>query len=156
MHRKILLSLALACLPSTGCDSQACTLIGCAGTFQIALQRDAWTAGEYTITVVADGEAIECAVTLPLQCEAPPACPQGSPFVLGLEGCALDPSQHKLGSVEFQQGHAPKSVAVQVRQDGALLGEGQYSPTYSESQPNGPDCEPTCVGADSATLALKN
>lgn len=155
MHRKILLALSLACLPSTGCDSQACTLIGCGSTFQIALQRDAWTAGEYTVTVVADGETIECAATLPLQCEAPPACPQNSPFILGLEGCALDPSQHKLGNIEFQQGHAPKSVALQIHQDGALLGEGQYSPTYSESQPNGPDCEPTCVGADSVTLALK-
>ncbi|PCC72931.1 hypothetical protein SAMN02745121_02049 [Nannocystis exedens] len=155
MLRKILLATALASLPSAGCDSQACTLIGCGSTFQIALQRAAWTAGEYTVTVVADGETIECAATLPLQCDAPPACPQSSQLILGLEGCALDPSQHKLGNLEFQQGRAPKSVAVQVLQDGALLGEGQYSPNYSESQPNGPDCEPTCVGADGVTLTLK-
>ncbi|WAS91726.1 hypothetical protein [Nannocystis punicea] len=155
MRRKILLAASLACLPAAGCDSQACTLIGCGSSFQIALQRDAWTAGKYEVTVVADGETIECSATLPLQCDAPPACPEASQLLLGLDGCALDPAQHKLGSLEFQQGRAPKSVSVQVRQDGALLGEGEYSPVYSESQPNGPDCEPTCVGAEAVALALK-
>lgn len=141
-------------LAATGCDSQACTLIGCGPAFQVELQRPEWTAGSYKITVIADGETIECTATLPLKCDAPPPCPGSSNLILGQDGCALDPSEHRLAYLEFTQGSAPKSVEVQVHQDDVLLGEGAYTPEYSESQPNGPDCAPTCVSADSATLAL--
>ena len=48
----------------------------------------------------------------------------------------------------------PASVAVSVHHDDALLGEGSYSPTYATSEPNGPDCEPTCKNAPSAELSL--
>ncbi|MDC0716827.1 hypothetical protein [Nannocystis bainbridge] len=155
MRPQIVLIASLLALPAAGCESQACTLIGCVGTFAVFLERAAWTAGEYTVTVVADDETIACTATLPLQCDAPPACPEASQLTLGVEGCKLPPAQHKLGNLEFRQGKAPKSVSVQVHQDDVLLGEGTYTPDYSESQPNGPDCGPICVGAEGVTLTLK-
>ncbi len=47
---------------------------------------------------------------------------------------------------------APKSVEVRVFQDDVLVGA--YTPVYSESFPNGPDCGPGCVSAESVMLAL--
>lgn len=154
MTTKLVLAALLAGLLATGCETQSCTAIGCGAAFQVEFQRDGWPAGDYEITVVADGETIECSVTMPLQCDAPSPCPESSQVILGREGCALEPSAQKLNYVEFSPGKTPKSVTVKVQQDDALLGEGVYAPAYSESQPNGPDCEPTCKSAESAVLAL--
>lgn len=154
--RMILLFLgaALVGLVGASCEPQGCTLIGCGPSFKVELQRAAWTPGEYTVTVVADDETFECAVSFPLQCDAPPPCPEDAEFILALSGCAGDPAEHSLPWLEFQQGSVPAAVEVRVHQDGALLGEGAYTPEYDESHPNGPGCEPLCVSAPDAVLAL--
>ncbi len=153
MHR-LILTVLLTGLTIAGCD-HACTLIGCGMAFQVDLQRAAWTAGNYEVTVIADGETIECTVTLPLDCDAPDPCGGSTKLILGRDGCALPPSQHKLSSVAFADGSAPASVEVRVLQDEVLLGEAVYMPEYSESEPNGPDCGPACKSAASGVLALK-
>lgn len=155
MRLTMIVAVMLAGLPATGCDSQACTLIGCGSSFQIEFERPAWPAGDYKVTLVADGETIECSATFPLQCDGPPACPESSKVVLGLSGCALAPSQQSLTHVEFMQGSTPKSVEVTVHQDDALLGEAAYSPEYSDSHPNGPDCDPKCTSAEAVKLTLQ-
>lgn len=154
MIRTSVSGAALAVLALLGCD-RACTQIGCGAAFSVEFQRAAWTAGDYVITVIADGETTECAVTLPLDCAAPPPCGEAAGVVLTQEGCALPASEHELGGVEFLDGQAPKSVTVRVEQDGAPLGEATYAPKYSESFPNGADCGPGCNSADAETLALE-
>ena len=146
--------LLAATLPLLACD-RACTLVGCGSPLQVDLERAAWTPGTYEVTVVADGETTVCSATLPLDCDAPPACGASSELIVGLSGCAGPPSEHKLGPIELPHGTAPKSVEVRVAQDGALIGEAVYTPTYTESYPNGPDCGPPCFGAESVTLTLQ-
>jgi len=152
--QKVVLVAMLVGLPATGCDPQACTQIGCGAEFRVEFQRPAWTPGSYRVELEVDGDSLECIATLPLDCEAPPPCPGAPQLQLLLDGCALDPSQHRIAGLEFQGGSAPKSIAVRVLQDDALLGEGAYTPVYTESFPNGPDCGPACVQAESAALAL--
>lgn len=158
MQKKLLL-VAMLALPGTGCDSKECTLIGCGSQFRIDFQRAEWTPGNYKVEIVADGDALECVATLPLDCDAPPACPGAPQVLLLLDGCALDPAEHRIAGLEFQEGSspdtAPKAVQVRVLQDDALLGEGSYMPVYTESFPNGPDCAPGCFQADPVTLALE-
>ena len=149
-----LVLVAMLALPATGCDSQACTLIGCGAGFLVDFQRAAWTPGSYKVAVVADGDAIECTAELPLNCDASLACPGASNVLLILDGCAVDPSKHRIVGIEFEEGFAPKAVEVRVFQDDMLLGEGTYMPEYSESFPNGPDCGSACVSAESVVLAL--
>jgi hypothetical protein len=154
MTRTFVPGVALAALALLSCD-HACTQIGCGAAFSVEFQRAAWTAGDYVITVTADGQTTECTATLPLDCAAPPPCGDAAGLILIQDGCALAASEHKLGGVEFLDGQAPTSVNVRVEQDGALLGEAVYAPAYTESRPNGDDCEPTCNQADGETLALK-
>jgi hypothetical protein len=159
MLKKMLMGAGLALsLAAPGCslESAGCTELGCASTFSVAFQRaGGWPAGSYRVTVVADGETFACTATMPLQCNAPPACPSSAGIIIGLSGCALDPSQQSITGVEFLQGKAPQSVTVSVHQDDVLLGEGTYTPSYTESQPNGPDCEPTCKSGGSEELTLQ-
>jgi len=159
MFKKILSRMALAILPAAiGCTTTStdCTAIGCGPAFLVQFERTgAWSPGNYRVTVVADGETVECTATLPLDCEGPPPCPSSAGFLVALNGCALDPSQHSITGVEFFQGSAPQSVEVRVYQDDVLLGEDRYFPSYTESQPNGPDCEPVCKNAEIADLALQ-
>lgn len=161
MLKNMLMGMALAAALATaapGCalESAGCTEIGCGSAFSVAFQRaGGWEAGTYRVTVVTDGETLECTATLPLDCNAPAPCPSSSGIIIGLSGCALDPSQQSITGVEILQGKAPQSVQVSVYQDEALLGEGSYTPSYTESQPNGPDCEPICKSAGSVELALQ-
>jgi hypothetical protein len=92
---------------------------------------------------------------LPLSCSDQAPCAADAPFLLGLSGCALDPSQHSLSGVEFLQGSAPTTIQVKVSHEGNLLGEGTFTPTYTTARPNGPSCEPECKGAPGVTLSLK-
>ncbi|EYF06739.1 Hypothetical protein CAP_1436 [Chondromyces apiculatus DSM 436] len=150
-----LAALAALALTTLGCETTECTEMGCVSSFAVTFAHaGAWEAGSYRVTVTVDGGApVACTVTLPLDCNAPSPCPNGTPFYISTEGCALDPAQHVLGGVDFW-GVTPASVAVSVHREGVLLGEGSYSPNYTTSQPNGPDCEPTCKNAPSAELSL--
>lgn len=141
-------------LAVAGCD-HACTLIGCGNPLQVDLQRAAWTPGTYEITVIADGETSECTVILPLDCNAPSPCGDAPNLIIEREGCALPAPQHKIGAVAFTGDSAPAAVEVRVVQDGVLLGEAAYTPKYTESTPNGPNCGPACKSSDPVTLALK-
>lgn len=147
--------LLLGCA-GTSPSGGGCTEIGCGSAFSINFQRQgAWGPGAYTVKVTVDGAPFTCTATIPLSCDAPSPCPGDAPFLLGLNGCALDPSQHSLSGIELKQGTAPASIQVDVAQDGKDLGTGTFKPTYTTSQPNGPDCEPVCKSAPSVTLSLQ-
>jgi len=164
-HRTIVgvstITLALA-LIAPGCSGPfvpgggGCTEIGCGPPFSIAFQRaGAWPIGKYAVEVVVDGQSFVCVTALPLSCSNQAPCAADAPFLLGLSGCALDPSQHSLSGVEFLQDAAPATIQVKVSHEGDLLGEGTFTPAYTTSRPNGPNCESECKGAPGVTLSLK-
>jgi hypothetical protein len=157
----VTITLGLALL-APGCSAPVvpggggCTEIGCGPPFAIAFQRaGAWPIGKYAVEVTVDGKSFMCVTALPLSCSDQAPCAADAPFLLGLSGCALDPSQHSLSGVDFLQGAAPTTIQVEVSHEGNLLGEGTFTPTFATSRPNGPSCEPECKGAPGVTLSLK-
>lgn len=145
----------------TACGSDGtsgeCTLIGCGAPFEVEFVRSGgWPAGDYRVQVDADGQRTVCDITVPFTCQQSAVCDRADPgFFVTLSGCALDPSQESIGGVVFHGENTPANVTVEVFLDGASLGSGSFTPTYTESHPNGPDCEPTCKTAPSARLTLQ-
>jgi len=154
------LLVVLPALLVTGCSEGflplgGCTELGCASSFSIEFQRQsAWKPGAYSVKATVDGKPFTCSATIPLSCNAPDPCPADAPFLLGLSGCAQDPSQHSLSGIEVLQGSAPASIDIEIAQDGSVIGTGTFKPTYTTSRPNGPGCEPICESAPSAKLTL--
>ena len=148
--------LAPGCSDAIFPGEEGCTQVGCGSPFSIAFQRaGAWPIGKYTVEVTVDGQSFTCVTALPLSCSDQAPCAADAPFLLGLSGCALDPSQHSLSGVEFLQDAAPATIQVKVSHEGDLLGEGTFTPAYTTSRPNGPNCESECKGAPGVTLSLK-
>ena len=140
-------------LPGCIQETHACTLIGCASGMEIQLQAPSWPQASYDVQVVTDGATRTCTVALPFSCDTRPSCvPAEGAWVLGLSGCMLGPGQESLSGVILND--APGSIDVQVRRDGKVVGQAHAEPTYRESRPNGPDCEPVCRTAPSITLPL--
>lgn len=154
-----LLWAGLAAL-SSGCEmlTKTCTTAGCVTGFAVDLQPtdNIWRPGRYRVDVTADGVSGSCEVTLP---PAPcgttsTTCTGQRNWGVGESGCALPSDQHSINRVAFS-GTTPATVAVVVSRDGRQLASQTFTPTYVTSQPNGPDCEPTCRTAPTATLALQ-
>jgi hypothetical protein len=142
-----------------GCDSSsqtACTAIGCTDGLAVTVTpTSAWPAGDYRFTIEADGVTTTCTGSLPLPAcgTAAITCEGGEPdaVMIGESGCALAESEHAFSDIMFTA--TPASVAVTVEFGGTQIGAGSWSPEYQTSQPNGPECEPTCTNA-SVELAL--
>jgi hypothetical protein len=103
----------------------------------------------YSVDIDADGKKSTCTTKLPLSASdpAPSSCTDAS-VQLGVSGSALPAAQQGLVGLNFTS--APAKVTVTVTRDGAMIGTKDFSPTYKKSQPNGPDCEPTCNNASVA------
>ena len=150
----------LLCGGQPGCSSKACTLIGCGPAFQVTYQvaggQSAWSPGVYNVTVTADGSTTSCDVTLPLgDCQTSSLQCTGNPdWSFDYGGCALPPEQHRIYGVTFWAA-MPANVEIVFSRDGVPLGEGTFTPTYRSSQPNGPECDPTCHGAPEATMPIQ-
>jgi hypothetical protein len=148
----------LVCSPLTvtGCSiaSQACTEIGCSNGLSLSFTKATtpWEPGMYQVDIDADGKKITCTTKLPLTASdpAPSSCTDAN-VLLGVSGSALPAAQQSLSELQFNT--APAHVTVTVTRDGAVIGTKDLTPTYKKSQPNGPDCEPTCNSA-SDTLPL--
>jgi hypothetical protein len=163
VNKRIVILLFVA---STGCKppsapaapppappSRACTEIGCGPAFGVEFQRAAgWGLGVYRIELQVDGETVSCERQIPLHCDEEPACSRADVQLVEI-GCALDVSQQSLGGVQFVA-EGPAQVSVRVRHDDTELGTAEYAPQYTESRPNGPDCEPVCRQAKHETLVL--
>ena len=130
-------------------SGRVCTQIGCIGGLHIDLAHEGpWQPGSYSFALVVDGAPISCTGSLPL-----PACDAGPPLTcdvpgrvqIGASGCALPPDQHGFSDIRIISG--PARVELTIARDGETLHEGVLTPTYVESQPNGPGCEPICRGA---------
>jgi hypothetical protein len=144
-----LLAASAAWLP--GCELASCTDIGCGPALRVEFLGGASEAGEYEITVTADGVVTTCTATLPFaSCETAVSCDRSDQgFWVMQSGCALDPSDQSLDGLEWT-GSGPESLRVEVRRDGSLVGTADATPAYHTSHPNGPDCGPICQQSDQA------
>lgn len=145
------LTLALGGCASVSPPAHGCTEIGCVNGYHVTLSSaSGWKAGKYTIDVVSDGVTTTCTATLPLTSTSTAECTRPG-VQLGLSGSMLPPEQQSLSDLTVAA--SPMAVTITVSRDGAQLVTKDFTPTYTTSQPNGPDCEPTCTSA-SDTLAL--
>jgi hypothetical protein len=148
----------------SGCimTPKACNEMGCIDSFSIttATANKSWAAGEYTLELAVDGNAVSCAYnwTNTPEVGGGGVFVQCSPTV----SVSIDPvaicTETRHGGVVSQRctpapgqftqrlaiGGTPTRVDVVVRRDGALLGERSFTPAYRTSYPNGEGCEPAC------------
>ena len=131
-------------------------MVGCADNFHVDFDKASWPAGDYTLEVELDGAKTTCTVTLPFKgCDNLAQCSGDTTSVLpGVSGCALAESEHKLSGIILVD-KQPAKVKVDVSFGGASIGSAEYTPTYTTSRPNGPDCEPVCTTAPGQKLTLK-
>ena len=139
------LALALAGCGALSPQPQGCTEIGCVNGYQITLSSASpWKAGKYTVEVVSDGVTTTCTATLPLTSTSTAEC-TGAGVQIGLSGSMLPAEQQSLSDILLAS--TPRAVKITVSRDGAQLVTKDFTPKYKTSQPNGPDCEPTCTSA---------
>lgn len=138
-------ALAMALL---ACDTQggdgACTLIGCVNgvTIEFTLRE----AGSYVVTVDAGGQKTTCMATLPLSgADTVSPCDREG-VILTRSGSALPAAQQSLGGL-FVSDTTASSITVKITRDGATVREQTFTPQYSTSRPNGPNCDPVCTQA---------
>jgi hypothetical protein len=126
-----------------------CTEMGCVDGLRLELAKaTAWAPGSYVFTFALDGAPVTCSGSLPLKaCEAGPSltCDVPDRVQIGESGCALPPEQHGFSDIQIRA--APAKVGVDIARDGQPLGGAELTPTYVESRPNGPGCDPVCHGA---------
>ncbi|WAS97959.1 hypothetical protein [Nannocystis punicea] len=139
-----------------GGGGKVCTEIGCIGGLRIELQPSSgWPAGDYTFAFALDGVPVTCKGALPLRaCDAGPSltCDVPDRVQIGESGCALPPEQH--GFADIQIPSSPAAVQLEIRRGEETIYAGDITPTYVESRPNGPGCEPVCRGA-TAQVAIQ-
>ena len=131
-------------LEAAGCS---CTKIGCFDSFTVAFSKAStvWEPGSYVITVDADGKKDSCTFDMPFV--AGPACTSDL-MALNLIPVS-DPSNEIKGLESVVVFDAPLFVQVTVARDGVDLGMNLFLPSYSEDEPNGAMCGPTCHNAGS-------
>ncbi|WP_437534449.1 hypothetical protein WME79_09845 [Sorangium sp. So ce726] len=147
---------------TTGCLTKECTAVGCNDGFSItaATADKSWTAGEYTLELTVDGNAVSCAYswtntpdvggsgvfvqcspTVRVSINAVTICTETRHGDAVSQSCIPAPGQFtQLLAIDG----TPARVDVVVRRDGALLGEQSFTPAYRTSYPNGEDCGPAC------------
>jgi hypothetical protein len=156
MTRKALFVMACILLLA-GCDrlTRSCTTIGCGAPFDVRFVRPTWPAGQYRVEVTADGRTGACQVSLPFaSCQVAVPCEGAKAWFLGLSGCALPTADHSLSGVTFNDSR-PAQVTVTVSQDGRQLASQTFQPAYTDSWPNGKDCdEVPCRTAPSPSMQL--
>ncbi len=135
-------------------DGKICTEIGCVDGFRVDFHKDHWEPGSYSFHIEADGEVSDCTGNLPLKAcssESNLTCTGSKRFIIAEVGCAMAPEQQSFNEIHFEG--APKQVTISISHDGSELVKQIFEPEYTDSQPNGPGCEPICHQA-SATMTL--
>ena len=144
-------AVAIALLPNC---TEGCTELGCGPAFTIELDEGVFAGGDYQMVVTSDGVTTSCTVTLPIaSCPDGFSCDRPDPgFFIELNDCGG--TLERLEAIVFHT-QAPAQIDVEVSKAGTVLGSDSFQPAYTTSQPNGPDCEPTCKQTQAAvTLDL--
>jgi hypothetical protein len=134
------------CVPIGGC-----TAIGCGIPFEMMFSGANDRPGLYEVDVVTDGVAATCTIELPRGCDVVPTCTTSDlPWGLKVYGCSgNDAGNGQIEGIVYTF-LAPASVEVVVRRDGVVVGATKVKPAYSNSNPNGGDCDPECRSAREA------
>jgi hypothetical protein len=132
--------------------ARACTEIGCGPGMSVRFDRvPPWSAADYRVEIDDGDGTVTCTTTMPLLCDATPACSDAS-VTLEEIGCALAFGEQAIGGVALTD--VPETLTVRVFEGDTLLAEGTWTPTSRTTRPNGPECEPECVQAPDVTLVL--
>lgn len=142
--------VAALLLNGTACDlGHSCTEIGCASGVSVTLAQGsgAWSEGEYALEVMLDDEKAPCAFAVPGDVPAPGSstdldCGTGIMAQLVSRSSAANDFEVQLDAYS-----TPKTLTVELSHDGAEILSTSPPLHYTESQPNGPDCEPVCRNA---------
>jgi hypothetical protein len=158
MLRSMLFGLLLSATPvlvqSCSDDATACTLIGCGPALEIDFTGETSRLGLYAIDLVTDRGFQHCEVMLPFACDKAPACPSED-YVWApiLSGCGSDSGAPSIDGLAFYD-VGPSVVDLTVTLDGYVIGHVRAEPTYTETRPNGPDCEPVCRSSADVEVEL--
>jgi hypothetical protein len=117
-----------------GCP-RPCSQIGCVDQAELKVRRTGGAPAAFAITVEFDGQAVDCAA--PAADAAVAICATSRP------ASSLNTPTGRHEQLVIVQG-APARFRVVLRDGGAVVAERTFEPRYRTSQPNGPDCEPTC------------
>jgi hypothetical protein len=144
MRRLAFLSLSLcACAPVY---DHMCTDVGCQDGLSVRFERDSFEPGVYAVEIDLHGEFIHCQATIPLESDASDGCDDPR-AMLYLSGSMLAVEEQRVEGF-VMEGTDIGAMAVTVTLDGIEIGYAAFEPDYQELQPNGPECEPTCLYAE--------
>ena len=120
------------------CGCEDCTEIGCTSGLNVFVQAygQRFQPGIYHVSAVADGELTDCEVTFSNEGSVTQTC--NATLQIGTEQSAF--------SLLFTS--APESLVFTLTHDDSLVIDTVYVPEYTETAPNGPDCDPICRWAD--------
>ncbi|MES2638423.1 MAG: hypothetical protein V4850_03045 [Myxococcota bacterium] len=138
MHRLLGLALVLPLL--SACDPKDCTLVGCASQLALTITGPGEVIGlSGSVTVGEHTFLVDCASD-----SDPAVTCDGASLVLDLpEGVGGGEVEWSLSSDGPDGGES----------GGSYAGEGAFTPDWTSSTPNGPDCGPECwSGAGSVEL----
>jgi hypothetical protein len=148
--------------PGTG--GSICTLIACVDQFAATLHdaSGGLPNGKQVLTVVENGMTTTCSFTLPRTVGAGQistvTCPKGLQLqIMQAQMCQTSGTgQYQTTSCKPIAGKytelltitgSPTTIQVTQTVDGATWLDQTVSPTYMETRPNGPNCEPVCSQA---------
>jgi hypothetical protein len=145
----------LAALSIAACEnpSHDCTDVGCLrGTEVDIVTSDTSTLSGATITICVDNQCASAVVATPAD-PGVGAATHLSGVLTGVQCLAFLNADQTVDVVgELPEPVNPTNgsvyVAMLTAADGTVIVSRQWTAIYSEWTPNGPDCEPTCVGID--------
>ncbi|MFK7845077.1 MAG: hypothetical protein AB8G77_07245 [Rhodothermales bacterium] len=147
--------LAVACQELL-MSEKTCTTAGCGHSFLVSFnaEDDASSIGDYSISILMDNDqSIRCTFTLK---------ETGSNCLLN--DCINNRVCDQLRDVYYS---APEEsvflyypqtegeLSIKVEQDDKIIASLVTDPRYERSQPNGPDCEPSCLYAHTSVTVSR-
>jgi hypothetical protein len=136
---------------ASGAAPKACTEIGCRSGFTIPIVWDnALSPAKYKVELTVDGKKGQCEVRWPYKScteAAAVSCSGDVAFRLVTACKANEPpaTGMVLGPIELD--NTPEKVSLKIWRDKIMTYQRELTPTYKESRPNGPGCEPLCKQA---------
>lgn len=126
-----------------------CTKMGCMDGLTIVLdQLMPLKAGKYLVEVEAGDKKGKCEIVVPFPpCGTPASRCEGTlPLFAAEDGCGGPVDKMTFSPIRI--GEAPTEVMVNVKRNGVTVLGAVKKPTYKTTQPNGPECPPTCKQAE--------
>ena len=147
----------------SGCSSKTCATRGCQDGFTASVRSTdgSFPSGTHRIEVLVDVASLSCTFTFPLATTVLPTCPTGLTVSVGpAENCTetvtdtgcsyrCDPIPGQFVETIGLSGTPGQVHAWQYVDDVAIL-DAAAAPSYDESRPNGPECEPVCRQASAS------